>query len=334
MTPLPPVPITALTGFLGSGKTTLLNHILANPYGYKIGVIVNDYGDINIDAELVQDQSDELLELTNGCMCCTLDSLDLDQAIEQFTHPSSRVDYIVVEASGLAEPADLAVTIRRASGSVATLDAVVAVIDAAHYDANQDAKKMAVQQIEHSDFAILNKADLVDQKKLIQAEQFIKGVNNRIRTWTTSQADIDIRLLLDHKSDSEKLQHVHDDHSHHHHLHEQYATFSYATDHPLDPRAFQRFINQDIPESVYRAKGFINFGIKGQNRKYIFQLVGKRADLSWGNWDNQVPATRLVFIGRGLSQEAITNQLQSCIDSQPETELSQQLHVPRSTFTS
>src|ERR1700760_1979792 len=116
MTDAKKIPITAITGFLGSGKTTLLNHILEHNHGLKIGVVVNDYGDINIDSQLVADQTDTMLELTNGCMCCSMDSLELDEAIGQFAYPSSPIDYIVIEASGLAEPADLATTLREASG--------------------------------------------------------------------------------------------------------------------------------------------------------------------------------------------------------------------------
>ncbi|TAK89523.1 GTP-binding protein [Patescibacteria group bacterium] len=326
------VPITALTGFLGSGKTTLLGQILNNPHGYKIGVVVNDYGDINIDAELVKEQSDDLLELTNGCMCCTLDSLDLDEAIEQFTHPSSPVDYIVIEASGLAEPADLTAVLRRACGDHARLDAVVAVLDAANYDSNPDSIKLAKEQVEHGDFVIINKADLVDQKRLRQAQDFVNGINSRTRSIVTEQARVDVRLLLDQEMhDHDKnISHQSDDgHHSHQHVHDHYSTFSFEPNQPLDPARFQRFVNQQIPTNLYRAKGFVDFGTKGEGRKYLFHQVGRRAELSWDEWGASTPKTRLVFIGRDLSKAQIEALLQDCIDPSPSTAIRQPLIVPR-----
>lgn len=331
------IPITALIGFLGSGKTTLLERILANPHGYKIGVIVNDYGDVNVDAELVKDQTDELLELTNGCMCCTLDSLDLDEAIAQFAHPSSRVDYIVIEASGLAEPSDLAVVLRRASGEAARLDATIAVLDAANYDANPDATKLAAQQVEYGDFVIINKTDLVDTARLQQVERFIEGINPRSRVLRTQHAQLDVRLILDQqinqdstdKPDPTPKHHDHDHHHAHHHTHDHYTTITFSTSDPLDPVRFQRLVNQGLPDKLYRAKGFVDFGLKGQHRKYRFHLVGKRAELSWEEWGGQPAATQIVCIGRDLDRDAAIKLFHSCIDDQPQTPLGQPIAVPR-----
>lgn len=321
------VPITALTGFLGSGKTTLLSRILANPHGYKIGVVVNDYGDINIDAELVKEQSDELLELTNGCMCCTLDSLDLDEAIEQFTHPSSPVDYIVIEASGLAEPADLAAVLRRASGKHARLDSIVAVLDAVNFDTTNDSRKLATQQVEFGDFVVINKTDLVEPERVKEVERFVTTINHRARYFIATQANIDIRLILDQKVNTAQDD-DHSPHHHHDHTHEHYTTFSFTSSRPLDPIAFQKLVNDGLPANLYRAKGFIDFGSKGQGRKYIFHHVGKRAELSWEDWGSQEPQTQLVLIGRDLNQENIRTLIQSCIDSDPTSEIDRPIAVP------
>lgn len=325
-----PVPITALTGFLGSGKTTLLGRILQNPHGYKIGVVVNDYGDINIDAELVQNETDEMLELTNGCMCCTLDSLDLDDAIEQFTHPSSPVDYIIIEASGLAEPIDLAAVLRRASGKHARLDSIVAVLDAVNLDANDDAKKLAVQQVEHGDFVIINKADLVKPARVQQVEKFVTGINHRARYFVADHANIDIRLILDQQLEQRGLKsprHHDDDHAHDH-THDHYTTFSFTSKNPLDPIAFQKLVNGSLPDNLYRAKGFIDFGQKGENRKYIFHHVGRRAELAWEPWGYQKPQTQLVFIGRDLNKEQTLSAINGCIDQKPNQPLPQPMNVP------
>ena len=310
------IPITALTGFLGSGKTTLLNYILENNHGLKIGVVVNDYGDINIDSKLVAGQTDTMLELTNGCMCCSMDSLELDEAIGQFAYAGSPIDYIIIEASGLAEPADLARTLRDAMGSRTKLDSIVAVLDAANLEDNAAAHATALQQIEYSDFVIINKTDLVKPDKVEQIKALVLGINQRARIFTAVNAEIDVRLILD--------QAVHDatsatgkGHGGHRHLHEDYTTLSFTTEKPLEPEAFQHFVNDQIPSSVYRAKGVVNLGNKGHRRKYIFQLVGKRADLTWSDWNKDSAKTELVFIGKDFDESALRQLLEGCIDREP-----------------
>lgn len=310
------IPITAITGFLGSGKTTLVNHILANNQGLKIGVVVNDYGDINIDAKLVAGQTDTMLELTNGCMCCSLDSLELDQAIGQFAYPGSPIEYIVIEASGLAEPADLALTLRDAMGNRTRLDSIVAVLDAVNLEDNAAANTTSLQQIEYSDFIIINKSDLADRTKVAQIKQLVTGINQRARIFTTTRAEIDVRLLLD--QDAHKIEFAADGHDHHQHLHDSYMMVSFEETNPLDPSKFQNFVNSQIPTSVYRAKGIVNLGNKGHRRKYVFQLVGKRAELTWTDWGQTKPSTELVFIGQDFDKAALLKSLKASIDTHPE----------------
>lgn len=315
------IPITAITGFLGSGKTTLLNHILENNHGLKIGVVVNDYGDINIDSQLVAAQTDKMLELTNGCICCSMQDMELSDAIGQFAYPGSKIDYILIEASGLAEPADLAVTLRDAMGARTRLDSIVAVLDAANLEHNAEANTTALQQIEYSDFVIINKTDLVDRTKIDMIQQLVTGINERARIFEAVNGQIDVRLLLDqnlhldndHRSNDH--QHSHEDHQH---LHESYSTVSFKDSAPFNPMLFQNFVNDQIPTSVYRAKGFVNLGSKGHRRKYIFQLVGKRAELTWTDWGDQSPQTQLVFIGRDFDIKELKKALENCIDLEPE----------------
>jgi cobalamin biosynthesis protein CobW len=312
------IPITAITGFLGSGKTTLLNHILENNQGLKIGVVVNDYGDINIDSQLVAGQTDKMLELTNGCMCCSLDSMELDEAISQFAYPGSPIDYIVIEASGLAEPADLAVTLRDATGTRTRLDSIVAVLDAANLEQNAEAHSNSLQQIEYSDFVIINKTDLVEPAKVADIKQLISTINERARIFTAVNSQIDVRLLLDQNLRLDSETKDDGDHAHHEHLHESYSTISFRSAKPLDPIAFQEFVNQQIPVSVYRAKGLVDLGNKGHRRKYLFQLVGKRAELTWTDWGEEKPRTELVFIGKDFDQEDLRSKIEACIDPNPE----------------
>ena len=292
-----------------------MNYILENNHGLKIGVVVNDYGDINIDSQLVADQTDTMMELTNGCMCCTMDSLELDEAIGQFAYPGSPIDYILIEASGLAEPADLASTLREAMGSRTKLDSIVAVIDAVNLEHNAQTHSTALQQIEYSDFVIINKTDLVDKEKVQDIESLVKGVNERVRIFTAVKGQVDVRLLLD--KDVHDYSTVIPDHEDHLHIHEEYGKASFKSLKPLDPTAFQNFVNTEIPGSIYRAKGIVNLGNKGHRRKYLFHLVGKRAELTWTDWGKETPRTELVFIGKDFSQEEIIKKVEQCVDDDP-----------------
>lgn len=324
------IPITAITGFLGAGKTTLLNYILQHNQGLKIGVVVNDYGAINIDASLIAGQTETTLELTNGCMCCSMEGLELDAAIGQFAYPDSPIDYIIIEASGLAEPADLARTLREAAGRLTRLDSIVAVIDAENLEKNAEAHSTALQQIEYSDFVIINKTDLIPSEKVTQISDLVQGINPRARMFTSVKGEVDVRLLLDQNTNSLADTYPSADHSKHDHLHTEYTSFSFATDKPLDPLTFQEFVNHQIPVSVYRAKGMVDLGKKGHRRKYIFQLVGKRAELTWEDWGTQTPTTKLVFIGKNFNKEDIKKLLESCIDAKPnEYDPAQEVVLPR-----
>jgi G3E family GTPase len=307
------IPVTAIIGFLGSGKTTLLNHILQNNHGLKIGVVVNDYGDINIDSELVKDQTDDMLELSNGCLCCSMDSLELDEAINQFALPGSNIDHIVIEASGLAEPADLRNVIRDATGKTTRLDCIVAVVDAVNYNHSAETLKMVRQQVDHSEFVIINKTDLIKPNQIEKIKALILEINPRARILTSVDSQVDVRLLLETKANIRADSQADRNHTGHQHLHDHFSKFSFVCSEPLDPQLFQDFVNIQIPSSIYRAKGIVNLGKMGQNRKYIFQLVGKRADLSWQEWKNQVPKTELVFIGIDIDQPGLQQRLKACV---------------------
>lgn len=309
------IPITAITGFLGSGKTTLLNYILENNQGLKIGVIVNDYGDINIDSKLIAGRTDKALELTNGCMCCSLNSLELDEAIGQFAHKDSQFDYIIIEASGLAEPADLAATLRDAMGQYTKLDSIIALLDAHNLEKNAKKGDAAIRQIEYSDFVIINKVDLVPKEKVEQITQLVHSINPRARYFAATNAQVDIRLLLGKDVHHSSVPaHKHDPHTH---MHDDYSSVSFSTTKPLDPLKFQTFVNKQMPNEIYRAKGMVNLGNKGSRRKYIFQLVGKRADITWTDWGTNEPKTELVFIGKNFDKHKIVKHLEDCIDTQP-----------------
>ena len=318
------IPILAVTGFLGSGKTTFVNHLLHEPHGLKIGVVVNDFGAINIDSELVAGKTDQKLELSNGCICCALETLDVQEAIAQFAYVGSDIDLIVIEASGLAEPRDLALNLRDMIGIGVRLDAIVTLIDAEHVLENAKKHANAADQIEFTDFVIINKTDIVKPERIREIRQLVEMTNPRARIFEAVKADVDIRLLSDPDriwDDEPDKHHDHDDHNHTH-LHDSFKHVSIEVREPVHPMKFQEFVNSQIPKTVYRAKGFIDLGTKGHSRKYVFQLVGTRSELYWANWTkDEKHLTRMVFIGTDFDEQKLESDFRDCVDPEPESEL-------------
>lgn len=311
----------AIVGFLGSGKTTLLNHILKENQGLKIGVIVNDFGDINVDAMLVARQTDQELELSNGCICCTLEGSSLDDAIGQLAHSGSTVDYIVIEASGLAEPKELLRLLVNAKNDFARFDSLVAVVDASNVLETKEKHPGFIEQLSLADIIVLNKIDLVDKKTLKEIDGYLSFINQKAHILKTENSVLDTRLLLApdklfSRDDSAQLSlGAQDDHSEH--LHHKYQKLSFSTDQPIDPKKWEQFV-ANLPSSIYRAKGFIYFGMKGLGQKYLFQLVGPRSDMKLDEWLGHQPKTDLVLIGTGFKEEDLQNELNALIDLSPD----------------
>jgi cobalamin biosynthesis protein CobW len=318
------IPILAVTGFLGSGKTTFVNRMLAEPHGLKIGVVVNDFGAINIDSELVAGKTDKKLELSNGCICCSLETLDVQEAIAQFAYSGSDIDLIVIEASGLAEPRDLALNLRDMIGIGVRLDAIVTLIDAEHVIENARKHKNASDQIEFTDFVIINKVDTVGSKRIGEIRQLIELTNPRARVFEAVRADVDIRLLSDPErvwDEENGAKHHHGDH-HHAHFHDKFQHLSLELSSPLHPMKFQEFVNSKISKNIYRAKGFVDLGTKGHSRKYVFQLVGTRSELFWDNWrKNEARKSQMVFIGTDFDVKKLEADFRACVDDAPDSPL-------------
>ena len=340
------IPVTVLTGYLGAGKTTLLNRILSEPHGKKFAVIVNEFGEIGIDNELVVNADEEVFEMNNGCICCTVRG-DLVRIIDGLMRRKGKFDAIIVETTGLADPAPVAQTffMDEAVGAKTRLDAVVTVADAKWLsDRLKDAPE-AKNQIAFADVILLNKTDLVTPEELRELEARIRGLNPYARLHRTERAKIDISEVLgrnafdldriltiepdflqgeDHDHDHH---HDHGDHAHgaHHHYHgnglkhyhdEDMQSVALRTDKALNPDKFfpwiQDLVAKDGP-SILRCKGILSF--KDDPERFVFQGVHMILDGDHQRpWrPEEVRDSRIVFIGRNLPEDKIRQGFESCI---------------------
>ena len=340
------IPVTVLTGYLGAGKTTLLNRILSEPHGKKFAVIVNEFGEIGIDNELVVNADEEVFEMNNGCICCTVRG-DLVRIIDGLMRRKGKFDAIIVETTGLADPAPVVQTffMDEAVGAKTKLDAVVTVADAKWLtDRLKDAPE-AKNQIAFADVILLNKTDLVTPDELRELEARIRGLNPYARVHRTERAKIDIAEVLGRNAfDLDRIltiepdflegeghehdhHHDHSDHDHgaHHHHHgnglkhyhdEDMQSVALRTDKALNPDKFfpwiQDLVAKDGP-NILRCKGILSF--KDDPERFVFQGVHMILD-----GDHQRPwredesrDSRIVFIGRNLPEDKIRQGFESCI---------------------
>ncbi len=343
------IPVTVLTGYLGAGKTTLLNRILSEPHGQKFAVIVNEFGEIGIDNDLVVGADEEVFEMNNGCICCTVRG-DLVRIIDGLMRRKGKFDAIIVETTGLADPAPVAQTffMDENVGRKAKLDAVVTVADAKWLqDRLKDAPE-AKNQIAFADVILLNKTDLVKPDQLAEVEARIRGINPYARVHRTERAQIPINEILGRNAfDLDRIleiepefldgdhhhDHDHDhghEHDHHHHEHgeahqhgglkhyhdEEMQSLSLKTDKPLNPDKFfpwvQDLVQKEGP-SILRSKGILSF--KDDNERFVFQGVHMILDgdhqRPWKEGEERL--SRIVFIGRNLPEEKIRQGFESCV---------------------
>jgi G3E family GTPase len=308
------VPVTILSGFLGAGKTTLLNNILNADHGLKIAVLVNDFGAINIDAQLVVGVEGETVTLSNGCICCTIRD-DLLRAVLTLLQREDRPEYIIVEASGVSDPMAVAMTFRLPElAPLVRLDSVIAVVDADQLlDLSDHDAMLAYDQIAVADIVILNKIDLVTPEYLARVEAEILRLVPDTRILRATYARVPPELLLGvGQFDIERLHqrarqdvHVHaadepDDHDHDHHGHDHslvYSTWNFTAAKPFVLDRLKDALDA-LPLTVYRAKGVIWLHEYPQEMA-VFHLVGKRASLYLsGPWGDQIPRSQLVLIGQ------------------------------------
>ncbi|MDX1978387.1 MAG: GTP-binding protein [Pseudanabaenaceae cyanobacterium bins.68] len=322
------MPVTIITGFLGSGKTTLLNHILQNNQDLKVAVLVNEFGDINIDSQLIVATDQDVVELSNGCICCTINE-GLLEAVYSVLERGDRIDYLVVETTGVADPLPVALTFLGTDLQYLTrLDSILTVIDAESFTKEHFDSDAAYSQMMYGDVILLNKTDLATPDKLAELEQFIQEAKPGARILRTQQAQVPLPLILDINLANPELnavpapQHDHSDHDHHHdhashdhsdhdHLaNDGFVSISFTSDRPFNLDKFQHFLDQQLPVDVFRAKGILWF--EGIPSRYVFQLSGKRYELKID--DRAQPLNnQLVLIGRQLDREQILSHLAAAI---------------------
>lgn len=356
------MPVTIITGFLGSGKTTLLNHILSNKKELKVAVLVNEFGDINIDSQLLVSMDEDMVELSNGCICCTIND-GLVDAVYRVLERDDRIDYMVIETTGVADPLPIILTFLGTElRDLTRLDSIITMVDAEAFTPDHFESEAAFKQINYADVTVLNKTDLAAHEQLEKLEDYIGTIKAGARILYSQHGQVPLPLILDVgyntpeayadlvQEEIEQTQHDHDhghEHDHHHHEHEHhghehhghehhghehhghghhghehhhhhsshldndgFVSVAFESDRPFHVEKFEHFLQEKLPQNVFRAKGILWF--QESELRNIFQLSGPRFDLKGEEWRTP-PRNQLVFIGRHLDADELQHQLTDCL---------------------
>ena len=348
-TPVAKTPVTVLTGYLGAGKTTLLNRILSEEHGKRYAVIVNEFGEVGIDNDLIVGADEEVFEMNNGCVCCTVRG-DLIRVLSGLMKRKGGFDAIIVETTGLADPAPVAQTffVDEDVRARTQLDSVTTVVDAKHLPLRLKDSREAAEQIAFADQIILNKTDLVTEAELAQVEAAIRTLNPLAPIHRAQRSNVPLATILGrgafdlsritdlqpeflnpghgepghvHGDDCGHDHHDHHGHAHHHHIHDHVAesgitSISLKADRPLDAGRVTAWLNNVVQTQgvdILRAKGIID--VKGEDRRLVFQAVHMILEGDFqGAWKNDADRySRLVFIGRKLDEAGLKAGFESCI---------------------
>jgi G3E family GTPase len=312
-----PIPATILTGFLGAGKTTLLNYILKQQSTYKFGIIVNEIGAIGIDGQLVENASEEMVQLNNGCVCCTVRK-DLVKGVQKLLQRGG-FDYLLIETTGVADPGPVAQTFLNIPQltKYVRLDSIITVVDAEQVAKQMQETETAREQIAMADFIVLNKIDLVTEPSLVETEALIQDLNPHAEIFRSGHSQVNLAQLLDMNAfdvdrklavDPQFLNEL--EHRHHSDI----ASMAFRFDRPFVIEKFERFVQElSSKEKVYRSKGII--AIDGNPRRAVFHGVNNRFTIFWDRlWEkSEARESQLVFIGKGLDRAKIEQSLKGCL---------------------
>ncbi len=319
------IPVTILTGYLGAGKTTLLNRILTEKHRQKIAVIVNEYGEVGIDNQLVVDADEEILEMNNGCICCTVRG-DLIRILRMlvFSMNEGKVhfDRVLIETTGLADPAPVAQTffMDEQLSQKFEVDSIITVVDSKHVTRHLDTHDEAQEQIAFADVIILNKTDLVSDSNLKSLERRLANMNPAARKLYAQDCNVNLKELLgihsfDVKRKLEIAPHFLKDHHHHHHD-DTVSSVAFREEKPLDIEKVEQWMGYLVRqkgEDLLRYKGILQ--IKGVEERIVFQglhmLFSGHPDRKWKA--NETKLSELVFIGKDLNKEELEQQFKNCI---------------------
>ncbi len=322
-----PVPVTLLTGFLGAGKTTLMNRILSGYHGLRVGVLVNDFGAINIDAALIEGVEENTISLTNGCVCCEIRD-DLVNSLEQLLARVNEIDYIILEASGVADPEGIVMTfLDHKYRDLLRLDSITCVVDVeavfTHGD-NTGLSTLKMRQIGFADMVILNKIDLVTPVHVEVVREWIGHHLNRIRIIGAVQCDVPLEILLavgrfDPQNVLSRDQGLAASNNGHHHEHDSHSgefdTWRFESEQPFSLETLREMVRRELPASIYRCKGIV-YAADAPDTRFALQVVGRRTEIAeLGGWEEKAPRSQVVAIGaaNGFDPNELTKQFEACL---------------------
>ncbi len=313
----PRIPVTILTGFLGAGKTTLLNYILQQQHGYKFAIIVNEIGEIGIDGQLVENAREEIVQMNNGCVCCTVRT-DLIKSVQALVRRGG-FDYLLIETTGIADPGPVAQTFLNIPQlqQYVQLDSIITVVDAEQIEKQMLEVETAREQIAMADFLLINKTDLVDEAHLARIEALTSALNPHAQSFRTNRAQINLKEVLDMAAfdvdrklavDPKFLDEL--NYRHHHEI----QSCAFTFDQPFGVDRFEAFVAElSLNAKIFRSKGFLS--IAGNPRRVLFHGVNNRFTIFWDRlWEKgETRTSQMVFIGKNLDKANLNKALVRCL---------------------